>query len=116
MQTRTLKYKLKKLAAKFVGQNGTSARSDTVDNSVGSAKNFSKSDDARVAEREKEWLSDKIEISKIKDNVQIVIEENEALRKGMHEILDSIRYQDGECLIIFFYVYHVFGFLFCTVG
>ena len=57
---------------------------------------LSKSNDSWAAEREKEWLSDKIELSKIKENVQIVIEENEALRKGMHEILDSIRNQDGE--------------------
>ena len=30
-----------------------------------------------------------------KENVAIVIEENEALRKGMHEILDSIHDHDG---------------------
>lgn len=73
-----------------------SIKSDTIDNPAGSAMSSSKSDDPWATEREKEWLSDKIELSKIKENVQVVIEENEALRKGMHEILDSIRNQDGE--------------------
>ncbi|KAK2587709.1 hypothetical protein KPH14_003822 [Odynerus spinipes] len=31
-----------------------------------------------------------------KKKIQLVIEENEALRRGMHEILDSIRSQDGN--------------------
>lgn len=31
----------------------------------------------------------------LEDNVKELIEENEALRKGMHEILDSIHNQDG---------------------
>lgn len=33
--------------------------------------------------------------SELEDNVKELIEENEALRKGMHEILDSIHNQDG---------------------
>lgn len=35
------------------------------------------------------------------DNVKELIEENESLRKGMHEILDSVHHQDG----IFKYLY-----------
>lgn len=35
-------------------------------------------------------------ISEVNQNIQILIEENEALRTGMHEIMDSIRNQDGE--------------------
>lgn len=35
------------------------------------------------------------EIDEIKRSVQLVIEENEQLRNGMHEILDSINNQDG---------------------
>lgn len=41
------------------------------------------------------WHS-KLNISELQENMQMVIEENEALRSGMHEILDSIRNQDGE--------------------
>lgn len=31
----------------------------------------------------------------LEDNVKELIEENESLRKGMHEILDSVHNQDG---------------------
>ncbi|XP_015188923.1 PREDICTED: centrosomal protein of 290 kDa isoform X2 [Polistes dominula] len=31
--------------------------------------------------------------------MQLVVEENEALRRGMHEILDSIRNQDGKSIV-----------------
>lgn len=31
----------------------------------------------------------------LEDKLQDVIDENEALRKGMHEILDSVRSHDG---------------------
>lgn len=41
-------------------------------------------------------VSSKIDISEVNRNIQILIEENEALRTGMHEIMDSIRNQDGE--------------------
>lgn len=37
--------------------------------------------------------------SELEDNVKELIEENESLRKGMHEILDSIHNQDGNVLI-----------------
>lgn len=33
--------------------------------------------------------------SDLEDNVKELIEENESLRKGMHEILDSVHKQDG---------------------
>lgn len=33
--------------------------------------------------------------SELEDNVKELIEENESLRKGMHEILDSVHNQDG---------------------
>lgn len=35
----------------------------------------------------------------LEDNVKELIEENESLRKGMHEILNSIHIQDGSILI-----------------
>lgn len=34
--------------------------------------------------------------SELEDNIKDLIEENESLRKGMHEILDSIHNQDGS--------------------
>lgn len=33
--------------------------------------------------------------SELEDNIKELIEENESLRKGMHEILDSVHNQDG---------------------
>lgn len=41
--------------------------------------------------------------SELEENVKELIEENESLRKGMHEILDSIHNQDGiiYCIYIF---------------
>lgn len=38
----------------------------------------------------------------LEDNVKELIEENESLRKGMHEILDSIHNQDGSIIYIYF--------------
>jgi len=52
--------------------------------------------------------------SKINQDIQIVMEENEALRTGMHEIMDSIRNQDGEfslSLMVHFSVAHIFIFM-----
>lgn len=49
----------------------------------------------KLAESTPMWHS-KLNVSELQENVQLVIEENEALRTGMHEILDSIRNQDGE--------------------
>ncbi|XP_058789831.1 centrosomal protein cep290-like isoform X2 [Phymastichus coffea] len=40
-----------------------------------------------------------VELRRIKENVKWIIEENEALRQGMHEILDSIHNQDGRSMI-----------------
>ena len=37
-----------------------------------------------------------VELLRIKENVKSIIEENEALRQGMHEILDCIHNQDGR--------------------
>lgn len=39
--------------------------------------------------------------SELEDNVKELIEENESLRKGMHEILDSVHNQDGNVKILF---------------
>ncbi|XP_026827696.1 centrosomal protein of 290 kDa isoform X2 [Ooceraea biroi] len=36
------------------------------------------------------------DVSKLNQNIRILVEENEALRTGMHEIMDSIRSQDGK--------------------
>ncbi|XP_060881211.1 centrosomal protein of 290 kDa-like isoform X2 [Metopolophium dirhodum] len=37
--------------------------------------------------------------SELEDNVKELIEENESLRKGMHEILDSVHNQDGSSVV-----------------
>lgn len=36
------------------------------------------------------------------EKLKALIDENESLRKGMHEILDSIRNQDGNLVLILF--------------
>lgn len=83
-----MKYKLTKLGAKVI-----SAR-DTIDSKTKTTENITSLH--WVAEQEISSLRHKTEMEEIHDNVRIVVEENEALRKGMHEILDSIRDQDGE--------------------
>lgn len=50
----------------------------------------------KLAESENMQERSKTDISEVNQNIQILIEENEALRTGMHEIMDSIRNQDGE--------------------
>lgn len=50
----------------------------------------------KLVESDNRQLSSKTDISEVNQNIQILIEENEALRTGMHEIMDSIRNQDGE--------------------
>lgn len=50
----------------------------------------------KLVESENIQISSKTDISEVNQNIQILIEENEALRMGMHEIMDSIRNQDGE--------------------
>ncbi|XP_043474631.1 centrosomal protein of 290 kDa isoform X2 [Leptopilina heterotoma] len=98
-EIRTLRYKLKKLATKIVGQTSSPLKFDTIDNPAGSSQTLAKLDENWFTEREKDFLSDKIEIKRIKDDVQFFVEENSALRKGMHEILDSIRNQDGKSAV-----------------
>lgn len=43
-----------------------------------------------------ESKKDQVELRRIKENVKWIIDENEALRQGMHEILDSIHNHDGN--------------------
>ncbi|XP_072743789.1 centrosomal protein of 290 kDa isoform X2 [Anoplolepis gracilipes] len=50
----------------------------------------------KLMESENMQVSSKTDIFDVDQNIQIIIEENEALRKGMHEIMDSIRNQDGK--------------------
>ncbi|XP_070169848.1 centrosomal protein of 290 kDa isoform X2 [Polyergus mexicanus] len=50
----------------------------------------------KLMESENMQISSKTDIFEVNQNIQIIIEENEALRKGMHEIMDSIRNQDGK--------------------
>lgn len=50
----------------------------------------------KLIESESIQVGTKTDISEVNQNIQILIEENEALRTGMHEIMDSIRNQDGE--------------------
>lgn len=84
LQVRMLKYKLSKSEKKL----------DISDNLDGSSDQFLHS--TKLMESEMVRIHSKIETAKVDENVQILIEENEALRTGMHEILDSIRNQDGE--------------------
>ncbi|KYM95179.1 PREDICTED: centrosomal protein of 290 kDa [Cyphomyrmex costatus] len=80
---RMLKYKLNK-----------SEKLD-ISNSLGDSSNqFLHS--TKLVEAENLQISSKIDISEVNQNIQILIEENEALRTGMHEIMDSIRNQDGK--------------------
>lgn len=50
----------------------------------------------KLAESEHMQIRSKTDISELNQNIQILTEENEALRTGMHEIMDSIHNQDGE--------------------
>lgn len=84
---RVLKYKLSKTSKEF------DLSSTTVDGSM----EFLHS--TKLAESEPE------NVFELKQNMQLVIEENEALRTGMHEILDSIRNQDGEFSLILMVLY-----------
>jgi len=64
-------------------------------------------------EDDKGEIPNKSEISKpetdigfeLEDNVKELIEENESLRKGMHEILDSIHNQDGNTTYQLLFIY-----------
>ncbi|KAJ8673333.1 hypothetical protein QAD02_004595 [Eretmocerus hayati] len=46
-----------------------------------------------------ESKKDHMELRRMRENVKWVIEENEALRQGMHEILDCIHHHDGKSMI-----------------
>lgn len=50
----------------------------------------------KLVESENIQVSFKIDISEVNQNIQILTEENEALRTGMHKIMDSISNQDAE--------------------
>jgi len=78
-----LKYKLSK-----------SEKLDISNNLGDSSNQFLHS--TKLVESENMQISSKIDISEVNQNIQILVEENEALRTGMHEIMDSIRNQDGE--------------------
>ncbi|XP_015607794.1 centrosomal protein of 290 kDa isoform X2 [Cephus cinctus] len=92
---RTLKYKLSKLTERLNIPNDTI---DTSTDFVRPTKMLEPEFDW-IAEQEKASLRHMTEIDEIKANVRIVIEENEALRKGMHEILDSIHNHDGKGIV-----------------
>ncbi|XP_028048311.1 centrosomal protein of 290 kDa isoform X2 [Monomorium pharaonis] len=81
---RMLKYKL----------NKSEKMLDISDNLGDSSNQFLHS--TKLVESENIQISAKTDISEVNQNVQILIEENEALRTGMHEIMDSIRNQDGK--------------------
>ncbi|XP_012225384.2 centrosomal protein of 290 kDa [Linepithema humile] len=83
---RMLKYKLSK-SEKIL---------DISDNLGDSSHQFLHS--TKLIEPENKEVCHKTEInqSEINQNIQILIEENEALRTGMHEIMDSIHNQDGK--------------------
>lgn len=86
---RTLKYRLNKLGEKIIMSRDAPDSRKKALRSEPSNVNW-------VAEQEIITLKHKADMDEIQGNVRMVIEENEALRKGMHEILDSIRDQDGE--------------------
>ncbi|XP_029158200.1 centrosomal protein of 290 kDa-like [Nylanderia fulva] len=81
---RMLKYKLSK-SEKIL---------DISDNLDDSSNQFLHS--TKLMESENMQVSSKTNTFEVNQNIQIIIEENEALRKGMHEIMDSIRNQDGK--------------------
>ncbi|XP_076766849.1 centrosomal protein 290kDa [Xylocopa sonorina] len=83
---RVLKFKLSKTSRDF----------DLSDSTIDGTTEFLHS--TKLAESAAK-LHSKINISELEENMQLVIEENEALRRGMHEILDSIRNQDGKSVV-----------------
>lgn len=84
-----MRYKLNKLGEKVITARDKSDPPKKSYHSDRSSMNW-------VAEQEIISMRHKAEMDELQENVRIVIEENEALRRGMHEILDSIRDQDGE--------------------
>lgn len=59
---------------------------------VSEGENDHQEDRSYRSESKKEHM----ELKRIKENIKCIVEENEALRQGMHEILDSIHRQDGK--------------------
>ncbi|XP_011300810.1 centrosomal protein of 290 kDa isoform X2 [Fopius arisanus] len=87
---RTLRYRLNKLGEKILlSRDATTSRRKSIRPDTSNNDNW-------IAEHEIIALKHKTEMDGLQENVRVVIEENEALRKGMHEILDSIRDQDGK--------------------
>lgn len=56
----------------------------------------SDSENAQVLTHRSESKKDHVELMQMRENVKWIIEENEALRQGMQEILDCIHHQDGK--------------------
>lgn len=69
---------------------------DISDNLGDSSHQFLHSTKLIEPENKKVYHKTEINQSEINQNIQMLIDENEALRTGMHEIMDSIRNQDGE--------------------
>lgn len=86
---RALRYKLKNFS-RVSDRDTTEDQTDLI-----LSKKLVDADDW-VTEREEVAQRHVTEIEDIRENVKIVVEENEALRKGMQEILDSVHNQDGD--------------------
>ncbi|XP_011504729.1 PREDICTED: centrosomal protein of 290 kDa-like [Ceratosolen solmsi marchali] len=86
-----LKFQLRKVKATF---------KESLKNKLNAANDASNGNDN--VERLSSDVKSKQELAelyRIKENVKWVIEENEALRQGMHEILDCIHKQDGKSVV-----------------
>ncbi|XP_063976076.1 centrosomal protein Cep290 [Diachasmimorpha longicaudata] len=87
---RTLKYKLNKLGEKIImSREASDSRRRSLRSDPSASVNW-------VAEQEIISLKHKTEMDGLQENIRMIVEENEALRKGLHEILDSIHDQDGK--------------------
>ncbi|XP_015122531.1 centrosomal protein cep290 [Diachasma alloeum] len=87
---RTLKYRLNKLGEKIImSRDASDSRRKSLRSDPSTNVNW-------VAEQEIVTLKHKAEMDGLQENIRMVVEENEALRKGLHEILDSIHDQDGK--------------------
>nr|XP_031834342.1 centrosomal protein of 290 kDa isoform X1 [Nomia melanderi] len=84
---RVLKYKLSKTSKDF----------DFSCSEVDGSTEFLHS--TKLLESDSKLPYNKTKLSALQQNLELVIEENEALRTGMHEILDCIRNQDGKSLV-----------------
>ncbi|XP_076656438.1 centrosomal protein 290kDa [Halictus rubicundus] len=84
---RVLKYKLSRTSKEF----------DFSGSTIDGSEEFLHS--TKLFESDTKLPHSKSRMSTLQQNLQLVIEENEALRTGMHEILDCIRTQDGKSLV-----------------